>query len=86
MKPALPCHVQCDALTASNLLLLNTAAKATNIDALGNDVLLKIFDKFEKERAREVRCRVPLVCKRWRDAIYGAKGDVAQFDNKAQCQ
>ena len=84
MEKALPCQVQCDALTASNLLLLNAATNICLIDALSDDVLLRIFDEFGKERPREVRCTVPLVCKRWRDALYSAKGDVKQFGHTAQ--
>ena len=63
-----------------NLLLLNTVGKVIDMDVLSNDVLLTIFDKFGRERAREVMCTVPLVCKRWRDALYGAKGDVEHFE------
>ena len=81
-----PCQVQCDAFMVRNLLLLNTVGKVIDMDVLSNDVLLTIFDKFGRERAREVRCTVSLVCKRWRDALYGAKGDVEHFEYTPQCQ
>ena len=45
------------------------------METLSDDILLNILEQASKERGHHVlRETFPLVCKRWRNAIYGAKG------------
>ncbi len=47
------------------------------MDALNDEVLLRIIEKSSMwDDHYSMRAVYPLVCKRWRDALYSAKGDV----------
>ena len=49
----------------------------TEIEALSDEVLLNILEQASKIGGHSMmRGTLPLVCKRWKDAIYGAKGDL----------
>ncbi len=48
-----------------------------DIEALSDEVLLNILEQASKyEGHAMMRGTFPLVCKRWKDAIYGTKGDL----------
>ncbi|CAL5222866.1 g5292 [Coccomyxa viridis] len=54
---------------------LSSRRKPAEIEALSDDVLLNIFEQASSVNGYHVlRALIPLVCKRWRSAIYGAKG------------
>ena len=51
--------------------------KPTEIDALSDEILLNILEQASKGEGHHLlRVTLPVVCKRWQNAIYGAKGDV----------
>ena len=51
--------------------------KPTEIDALSDEILLIILEQANKRQGHIVlRATLPLVCERWREATYGAKGNV----------
>ena len=51
----------------------------TEIEALSGEVLLNILELASRHEGHSMmRGTLPLVCKRWKDAIYGTKGDLRQ--------
>ena len=50
--------------------------KPADIDALSDKILLIILEQASAGQGHNVmRATLPLVCKRWSNAIYGAKGN-----------
>ncbi len=62
--------------TVSSSGLLLTRFERNEIDALSDEVLVKILETSESYDHHRLRAELPLVCKRWRDAIYSAQGEV----------
>ena len=57
---------------------LSAGEEAVGIDALSDEVLLTILEQASRGKGHFVlRIELPLVRKRWRDAIYSAKGRVS---------
>ena len=55
---------------------LATRREATAIEALSNETLLHILEQASKGYGHHMmRTVLPWVCKRWKDAVYTAKGD-----------
>lgn len=52
---------------------LSATDESNEIDALSDELLVKILALGSSYRMRAV---LPLVCKRWKDTIYSAKGDL----------
>ena len=51
--------------------------KPTEIDALSDEIFLIILEQASQGEAHNaLRVTLPLVCKQFRDAYYGAKGNV----------
>ena len=52
-------------------------SKIAHVEVLSNEVLVRIFEQASNGNGHHtMRAVLPLVCKRWRDAVNGAKGDV----------
>ena len=51
-------------------------SKIAHVEVLSNEVLVRIFEQASNGNGHyRMRAVLPLVCKRWRDAVNGAKGD-----------
>ena len=60
---------------------LATSQEGTAIEALSNEILLNVLEQASKAYGYNMmRTLLPLVCKRWRDAFYTAKGAVRFMD------
>ena len=46
------------------------------MESLGNDIFLSILEQASEGQGHyAMREVLPLICKRWKDTIYGAKGE-----------